>query len=84
MFRSVIYRLCHEARDVEIVSDAAKMCISNKKIRIQKPDDQDMRIFLYSVALGFYCLLSNTALRFSMYLRFSDIFLSQKSLPNYF
>ena len=40
-----------------------------KKIRIPKLDDQDMSIFLYSVALGCSCLLSNTALRFPLYLK---------------
>ena len=40
-----------------------------KKSKILKPDDQDMCIFLYSVSLGYSCLLFYTALRFSSYLK---------------
>ena len=40
-----------------------------KKIRIPKHGDQDMSIFLYSLAFDCSCLLSGTALRFSSYLK---------------
>ena len=43
-----------------------------KKRIIPKPDDQDMSIFLYSVTLDCSCLLSNTDLRFSSYLKLSS------------
>ena len=40
-----------------------------KNMSIPKPDDPDMSIFLYSIALDSSCVLSDTALRFSLYLK---------------
>ena len=55
--------------------------IRYKKSKIPKPDDQDISIFLYSVALHCSCLLSYTALHLlcisSCASRNSDIFISQ-------
>ena len=43
--------------------------IRYKKLTFPIPDDQDMRIFLYSIALGCSCLLFYTAWQFSSYLK---------------
>ena len=59
-----------------------------KKIRIPEPDDQDMSIFLYNVALDCSCLLFDTALWFSSYLEiyilefwYLDLEMNLVSLP---